>query len=53
MLQRGLSRVLIINQSGTMDLTDNKSRVTGLNVSKNILKLVGHMRVQVGWQPKC
>ena len=29
-LRRGLSRVVIIHQSGTMDLTYNKSRVTGL-----------------------
>ena len=29
-LQRGLSRVVIIHQLGTMDLTDNKSGVMGL-----------------------
>ena len=46
-LQRGLSRVVIIHQLGTMDLVYNKSGVMGLSISNNILKLVGYMRGQV------
>ena len=38
-IQRGLSRVVIIHQSGTVDLSYNKSGVTGLSASNNMLKL--------------
>ena len=43
-LQRGLSRVVITHQSGTVGLAYNKSGVTGLSMSNNMLKLAGHMR---------
>ena len=43
----GLSGVVIIHQSGTVDLVDNKSRVMGLSVSNNMLKLAGHTKGQV------
>ena len=46
-LQRGLSRVVIVHQLGTVDLAYNKSGVTGLSISNNMLKLVGYMRGQV------
>ena len=40
-LQRGLRRVVTINQSGTVDLAYNKSWVMGLSTSNNPLKFVG------------
>ena len=40
-LRRGLSRVVIIHQSGTVDLMYNKSGVTGLGMSNNMLKTRG------------
>ena len=40
--------MVIIHQSGTMDLVYNKSIVMGLSTSNNMLKLAGHMRGQVG-----
>ena len=40
-LQRGMSRVVIIHQLGTVDLAYNKSGVTGLSISNNTLKLAG------------
>ena len=40
-LQRGLIRVVIIHQLGIMDLVHNKSGVTSLSVSNNMLKIVG------------
>ena len=46
-LRRGLSRVVIIHQSGTVDLAYNKSGVTGYSASNNMLKLVGKIRGQV------
>ena len=46
--QRGLRGVVIIHQSGTVDLVYNKSGVTGLSASNNMLKLAGHTRKQIG-----
>ena len=46
-LRRGLSGMVIIHQSGTMDLAYNKSRVMGLGKSNNTLKLVGNRTGQV------
>ena len=46
-LRRGLIRVVIIRQSGTMDLAYNKSGVMGLGMSNNTLKLAGKRRGQV------
>ena len=46
-LRRGLSRVVIIHQSGTVDLMYNKSGVIGLGMSNNMLKLAGNRRGQV------
>ena len=43
-LQRGLSRRVTIHQAGTMDLMYGKGGFTGLSMSNNMLKLVGHMR---------
>ena len=40
--------MVIIHQAGTVDLMYNKSRVTGLSMSNNMLKLVGQMRRQIG-----
>ena len=51
-LWRGLSKVVIIHQLGTVDIVYNKSGVTGLSMSNNMLKLVGHTRGQSEWQPK-
>ena len=46
-LRRGLSRMVIIHQLGTVDLTYNKSWVTGLSTSNNTLKLVDNRTGQV------
>ena len=46
-LRRGLSGMVIIHQSGTVDLVYNKSGVTGLSASNNILKLVGNRMGQI------
>ena len=46
-LRRGLSGMVIIHQSGTIDLTYNKSGVTGLSMGNNTLKLVGNRMGQV------
>ena len=35
---------MIIHQLGTVDLTYNRSRVTGLSASNNTLKIVAHTR---------
>ena len=43
-LRRGLSKVVIIYQLGTVDLTYNKNGVTGLSMSNNTLKLTGNRR---------
>ena len=43
----GLSGVVIIYQSGTVNLVYNKSKVTGLRVSNNMPKLVGNMKGQI------
>ena len=45
--RRGLSRMVIIHQSGTVDLVYNKSGVTGLSTSNNTLKLAGNRMGQV------
>ena len=47
-LRRGLSRMVIIHQLGTVDLAYNKSGLTVLSTSNNALKLAGHMRGQIG-----
>ena len=39
--------MVIIHQSGTVDLIYNKGRVTGLSMSNNMLKLAGNRGGQV------
>ena len=46
-LRRGVSGVVIIHQSGTVDLVYNKSGVTGLSTRNNMLELVGNRMGQV------
>ena len=40
--------MVIIDQAGTVDLANNKCRVTGLSISNNTLKLAGRTRGYVG-----
>ena len=46
-LRRGLGGMVIIYQSGTIDLTYNKSGVMGLSMSNNTVKLAGNRMGQV------
>ena len=46
-LRRGLIRMVIIYQLGTVDLAYNKSRVMGLSMSNKTLKLAGNRMGQV------
>ena len=46
-LRRELSGMVIIDQSGTVDLAYNKSGVTVLSASQNTLKLAGNRMGQV------
>ena len=46
-LRRRLSGMVIIHQLGTVDLTYNKSGVTGLSTSNNMLKLASKRMGQV------
>ena len=52
-LRRGLSGMVVIHQSGTMDLAYNKSGVMGLSTTNKMLKLMGNRTGQVWSQSEC
>ena len=52
-LRRGLSGMVIMHQSGTVDLVYNKSGVMDLSVRNNTLKLVDNRTGQIWWQSEC